>query len=125
IAAVSLKYGEQDITKSDWYSFIGSLLAIVTWALTKNPAAAAILITIIDTLAFYPTFRKSWHKPYEDSTFAFTIATVKFAISLFALENISIATFLYPLSLVVMNGAFVIMLIWRRHLIPAQKEASL
>jgi hypothetical protein len=121
VAAISLKRGEKNITRSDWYVFIGSLLSLAAWAVTKDPAWAAVLITITDILAFYPTIRKSWHKPHEDAAFAFSISATKFAIALFAIENISVATFLYPFSLVFVNGGYVVMLLWRRRVLKMDK----
>jgi len=114
IVALSFKYGEKDITKSDCYSFVGALAAIPLWYITKDPLWAVILVTIIDALAFYPTFRKSYYKPNEETMITYTLSGIKFIIALMALERFTVTTALYPLSLVIMNGAFVIMLLWRR-----------
>ncbi|PZO85412.1 MAG: hypothetical protein DI626_07485 [Micavibrio aeruginosavorus] len=114
IVALALFKGEKNVTKSDWLTFVTALLAIPLWYFTKNPLNAVILITIIDALAFYPTFRKSWHRPYEENAFTFTLSGIKFIFATLALETLNITTSLYPLSLVFMNGVFVIMILWRR-----------
>src|SRR5258706_11772563 len=36
IAGIAYFKGYRDYAKSDWYSFIGALLAIIIWVLTKN-----------------------------------------------------------------------------------------
>lgn len=114
IFAAALKYGEKEITRSDWLSLIGAALALVLWLLTNQPLLAMVLITVIDALGFYPTFRKSYAKPYEETALTFALSAIKFVISIIALENLQVVTWLYPASLVLMNGIFVVMLLIRR-----------
>ena len=114
IVVAALFKGEKQITKSDWATFLGALFTLPVWYMTKDPLAAIILITIIDALGFYPTFRKSWHKPHEEMPLAYGLSGLKFLIALFALENFTATTALYPFSLVVMNWIFVAMVLWRR-----------
>ena len=106
--------GEKNITRSDWIAFLTALTAIPVWYATKDPLWAIVLITIIDMIAFYPTFRKSWHKPHEEEPLAYGISGLKFFIAILALENLTVTTALYPLSLVLMNWIFVTMVFWRR-----------
>jgi chromate transport protein ChrA len=114
IAALAYFYGEKNITKSDWVSFIIALSAIPVWMATSNPFYAVIIISIIDAVAFYPTFRKSWKKPQEESALSFTAMTVPFALSIFALEKITLTTALYPATIVTLNTLLIAMLLWRR-----------
>lgn len=114
IVIAAIFKGEKEITRSDWIAFISALAAIPVWYATKDPLWAIILVTIIDMIAFYPTFRKSWHKPHEEEPLAYGISGMKFFIALFALENVTITTALYPLSLVIMNWIFVGMVLSRR-----------
>lgn len=114
IFVTALRTGEKDISKSDWFSLIGAGLAMLLWWATSNPLTAVILITLIDALGFYPTFRKSYHKPHQETAITFAISGLKFIVAIFALENLTLVTWLYPASLVLMNGIFVIMLLIRR-----------
>lgn len=118
ISIAAFFIGKRDIKRSDWCCFIVSLAAIPLWIVTKNPGLSIILITTIDAIAFYPTFRKGFYKPYEEVIFTYIISTLKFLIGTFALEAYNMNTVLYPLSLVIMNGAFVVLLIWRRRVVP-------
>lgn len=110
----ALKTGEKEITKSDWLSLIGAGVAMLLWWATSDPLVAVILITVIDALGFFPTFRKSYHKPYQETAITFAISGLKFIVAIIALENLTPTTWLYPASLVVMNGLFVMMLLIRR-----------
>jgi len=84
------------------------------WILTNNPLWSVIIITVIDALAFFPTFRKSWKEPTTEPAITYALSSLKFLIAIFALEAITATTLLYPFSLVIMNAAFVIMLMYRK-----------
>jgi hypothetical protein len=117
IFGLGVKYGERNITRFDWGCLIFSLAAIPIWIATATPVYAVILITIIDTVGFLPTYRKAWHKPSEETLVTWIVSTIKFFISLFALNNYSLVTVLYPASLVLMNGLFVVMVLWRKRIL--------
>ena len=113
-ALLSLKYGEKTFTRGDKLSLAASLFAIVPWLLTDDPLGSVILISLIDAVAFYPTVRKSWHKPQEESLLAYNIGSLKFGLSLFAITNFTLTNALYPAAIVFINTAFVVMCILRR-----------
>ena len=114
IFVAALRQGEKNIALSDWLSLAGAGIALVLWWVTSGPLLAVILITLIDALGFYPTFRKSYHKPHEETALTFAISGLKFVVAIIALENLTVVTWLYPASLVLMNGLFVAMLLVRR-----------
>ncbi|HVF69095.1 MAG TPA: hypothetical protein VNA13_00875 [Xanthomonadales bacterium] len=114
IFVLSLVKGERNIALVDWLCLFGAFVALVLWAITKGPLLSVILITIIDALGFFPTFRKSYFKPYEETLSTYLLSGLKFVIAFFALTNVTVVTYLYPFSLVLMNWAFVAMLIIRR-----------
>lgn len=104
-----------DITRSDVVTFIGALASIPLWLMTGDPLLAVILVSAIDVLGFYPTFRKGYFKPDEENLFHYNMAALKFVIGILAITSFSWVTVLYPASLVLMNGLFVVMILWRRH----------
>lgn len=113
----TFKGGKKDIAQSDWYALFGAILSICIWVITNNPLWSIILLTIIDIIAFYPTFRKGWFKPYEDMATIFSLSAVKHIIGIMALQNYTIITTLFPVSLVVTNLTFIIMLFIRRKIL--------
>ncbi len=117
ISIYALFKGEKNITRSDWFAFVSALTAIPIWYVTKNPFYAVVLVSFIDAVAFFPTFRKSWSKPFEESLLTYTISGITFVISIMALENFSLTTVLYQATLVLTNGSFVCMLLIRRKLL--------
>lgn len=115
IALLAIRRGEKRITMTDWISFIGALAAIPVWRMTADPFYAVLLVVLIDALGFYPTFRKSWNKPEDETLIAYALNGFAFLLSLFALDQLNGTTALYPAFVAVANGAFVIMAMGRRY----------
>jgi len=114
VTALAFRRGRQDIVPVDWLFLAGCLLALGLWALTKGPLVSVVLVTLIDALAFVPTFRKSYVNPESETTVTYVFSALKFAIAIAALDVKSLTTVLYPASLVLTNGLFVAMVLWRR-----------
>lgn len=102
------------IAKSDWLFFAGALLAIPPWLISGDPLWSVIIITIVDAVAFVPTFRKAYLYPDTESASTYALSGIKFVFGIVALSSLTLTTVLYPVSLVVANLVFVLMLLWRR-----------
>ena len=114
IFLLALFKGQRAFPLFDWLSLAGAFLAMAVWWLTKNPLGAVLLVSLVDFLGFLPTFRKGWEKPFEDSTLLFGVGALKFVIGIFALDTFDLITGFYPLLLIVLNGGFVLILMFRR-----------
>ena len=114
ITAFAFKHGEKNITQSDWVMFIAGLTTIPLWVVTEAPLWSIILITAIDCSAFYPTFRKSWIKPYEENTFMYGFNIPRHIVSIASIAQLNMLTVLYPAALLAMNIVMYIMLKIRR-----------
>jgi hypothetical protein len=117
IFLLSLKYWEKHITTSDKLSLVGSLILIVFWITTKDDLLALMLICLIDIFSFYPTWRKSWKKPNEENISMYSLSSLKSFLSIFALQNLILVNWLYPLFLALINLSFALYLVWRRKII--------
>ena len=117
-----LKQGEKNIVLTDWLSLFGALAALGLWAITNDPLLSVILISLIDALGFVPTFRKSYFKPNEETALTYVLSALKFAVGIAALDNVTLVTALYPASLILMNGIFVIMVLARRQKLNGEIE---
>lgn len=116
IFVLALIYGERKYSYTDWASLAGSGVAMILWWLTSGPLFAVILVSIIDIIGFVPTFKKGFKKPFEDSVTIFWVSNISFILSLMAMENHNLTTWLYPVTIIVTNSTFVIMIILRRKL---------
>lgn len=114
IGILALFKGEKNITRGDWISFLTTMSAIPLWMLTKDPLWSVLLVTFIDAVAYYPTFRKSYEKPDEELAFKYAITALKHFLSLAALENYSLVTMVYPFISFFMELAVVGLLLSRR-----------
>lgn len=103
-----------DITKMDVVFFIGALISVAVWIFAKQPVFSAILATTIDILAFIPTIRKSWHRPHTETLSMTLITTFRFGLVLISLDKYSLLTVLYPITWLLGNGLFSLMLMYRR-----------
>jgi uncharacterized membrane protein SpoIIM required for sporulation len=126
IGVIARFRGEQHITRGDWIAFIVTLLAIPLWIATSDPLWSVLLVTGIDAVAYYPTFRKSYAKPDEELAFKYILTVIRNLFSLLALENFSVVTSIYQLVSICMEIGIVVMLLWRRavlrQLMPEPKQ---
>lgn len=114
IVFASFKQSEKNIKTIDWICLGISLIALVSWLLTKTPNIAVILITIADLAAFIPTFRKVYTLPYSETLATFAMSGIKHFLSVFALEQITFGNSFYTFYLILVNAAIVGLIVWRR-----------
>lgn len=111
----SLKFGEKKIHLFDTICLIVSLLAIPLWILTNTPLYSVILVTIVDTVGFIPTIRKSYYKPHEEAVLTYLGSSLKNAFGILALEKYSLLTLCYPVVLLITCTLFSILILVRRN----------
>jgi hypothetical protein len=114
IGVIALFRGEKHITRGDWIAFLVTFLAIPLWVVTSDPLWSVLLVTAIDAVAYYPTFRKSYAKPDEELAFKYVLTVIRYLLSLLALEHYTVVTSVYQLVSIVMEAGIVVMLLWRR-----------
>lgn len=114
IFLLALTYGEPSITRFDWACLLSSLIAIILWFVTNDPLWAVVLVTAADLVAFGPTIRKSFDKPYEETLSTYVISGVKWLLSLSALAVLNPTTLLYPAAMVLGNWGYAAFLLLRR-----------
>lgn len=121
IAVISLKKGSKDITKSDVVVFIIALIAIIPWLLTSDPTLSVIILTIVNTLAFIPTIRKTIRAPETETFSSYVIHMFRHFLSIAALNQYNLATFLYPAVVGLSNLSVVAIILRSRY--PKKKSS--
>jgi len=112
---LSLKKGEKNILLVDWASLILAGIALGIWLITNNPLLSVLLISVIDLIGgFFPTIRKAFHKPNEETVSLYFIYGLSLVFSLIALKKIDLINTIYPLTFVVVNIFMVTFLLIRR-----------
>lgn len=110
----ALTHGEKGVTMAVWLCLLACLAAVIVWPLVNNPFWSVLMVTLIDLVAFVPTWRKSWNKPGEEHAGSYVLFGFTALLSIIAMENYNATTVLYPLSILLSCWAFVGMLMIRR-----------
>lgn len=112
---LSLKNGEKHIVRADWLSLTFAAIALVLWFVTKDPLISIILTTLVDVIGgFFPTFRKSYHKPFEETISLYVTYAIAWLLSLAALEKIDLINIFAPIVFIGVNASLVLFLVVRR-----------
>ena len=111
---LALRQGDKNIMRSDIIALLLSLVSIASWYFSNEPLNAILFSCLITLLGFYPTFRKSWHKPNEEKLWSFILMSLRYFLSIFALENLNFTTAVFPVFDGVISAIFVILILWRR-----------
>ncbi len=119
VAGLAWKVGEKHITRGDWITFVVALCAIPLWVMTKTPVYSVILVCVIDTIGYFPTIRKSWHKPHQEVWSGYVASSLCAFFAVLAVENYTLSTWLYSAVLAFSNAAMALFLVLRRrHILP-------
>ncbi len=114
VLVLGIKFGKKDITRLDTSVLLLTLVAIGVWLFAKQPLLSVILATLADLLAFAPTIRKSWHKPHSETLIHYQINAFRFVLAILALSHYTLITALYPITWMLANGLFALLLTMRR-----------
>lgn len=107
-------YGTKDVKPVDAYFAAAALLTVVPWMLTKDPTLSIVLASVINLLSVVPAFRKTWNDPYSEPVVIWGLNGAKHVVAIAATAVISVATIFYSVSIIIMNLAFVLMMLYRR-----------
>ena len=113
LAVVGFYASGRYIVLIDYVCLAGGILGVVLWFVTKEPLTAIIVATITDMVAFIPTIRKAYEAPETETASMYVLGTMKYALSLFALDSFNLTTALFPASISTINILFLIM-VWLR-----------
>ena len=110
-----VKRSDIEITRTDWLFFSLALASLPFWYATADPLWAVIVLTVVDLLGFGPTLRKAYAFPHDENIPFFMLFMTRNLFVIIALEQYSIATTLFPLSV---GGAcllLIVMVLYRRN----------
>jgi len=124
LSAAGFVRGERRFPLREWGFLAAACVVLLIYLLTREPTLAAILITVIDALGYGPTFSRGWSHPRKDSATSFALNGAKFAPSLLAMNPVSLATCLYPATLLCLNVAVTMMLLLRRRALANSEIAA-
>ena len=117
VSLIAFSTKNHHFMRLDWFCLCAAFFGILFWRVTGDPLTAVIIVTITDAIGFVPTFRKSYFAPHEEMVTMYALSAAKLFTALFALESLNLTTTIYPLTGVITNTLFTIMLLMRRRII--------
>lgn len=103
------------LTKFDFLCGAFSLLAIVLWAITKNPAVAIIFSMLGDFFAGVPTIVKAWCRPASETAVTYATSLFSAFTGLFVVPEWTFVQYAFPIYLMGINST-VLFAIFRKRL---------
>src|SRR3989344_189970 len=119
IFALSIKHGMGGWAKSDMICLVIALLGIGLWQTTKQLTLALYAAIAADFTGMVPAIIKTYKFPKTEIWSFFFLDTVAAIFSLMAIKNWRIEEFSYPLYLMLINLAMVLLIIIPRKVSPA------
>jgi len=144
LCVMSFWRGERTFPWYEW-AFLGAAIAVFAFYLwSRNPeligdvvsgtprdllihhapAISSTLAAFVNVLGFGPTVTKAWLRPHSDSVSIFVLNSLKFVPSFFALDNISVATCVFPATLVIANAGVALIIYLRRQQVTWRGNSS-
>jgi len=116
IFLLSFKYGTRNITKIDTALLLACLVIIVVWLNQEDPLWAVVLVSLVDTIAYIPTYRKTYLNPQTETLFSYVMWVIANILSIMAMAHYSLVTMLYIGTLTVTDFLMVLLLTFKgRH----------
>lgn len=102
------------IEKFDYLCGLCSVLALVLWGVTKEPAIAIIFAIASDALAAIPTLIKSWKHPETETVDVYTTGLFNSITSFAAIRIWNFAEIAFPIYLMVINSSLIFSVLRKR-----------
>ena len=120
VGIVAIFIGHKQITTSDIVAGAFAVIAIILWQTTKDPLLALKFTTLAHVTAYYPTFRKAYHDPFNENPRAFATYMLVNVLTMLAMKTYSITTILYPAGIFFANFGLVSFIYLRRKKLSGQ-----
>jgi hypothetical protein len=124
ILLFALQNKQKDITKSDYYCLVLAIISMILWLAADAPILSMVFVVATEVFSFVPTIRKSWHAPYSETLSSYIINFICFIIAIFALGKFTFVAIGYPLTWLLLNGGFALMLLYRRRNLYLKRKIS-
>lgn len=97
IALIALRLGHAVWTRTDHFSITLGIVAIILWAITKEPLTALVLSIVADLAVTLPTVVKTYHEPESEPALLWVLYTIGTALTVVATQSFTVYNLLVPL----------------------------
>lgn len=102
------------LEKFDYLCGFFSLLALVLWGITKQPAIAIIFAIVSDFIAAVPTLVKSWKYPETETAVPYTTGLISALTSFGAIRMWGFAELAFPVYLIFIDSSLILAIIRKK-----------
>lgn len=120
----ALLRGERHLTRSDVICLVGAITAGVLWALVDQPLGSAVCITAVDAFASFPTFRKSYERPRQESIAIYGVSACSYSTAIATLGSFDLASVMFPAFVVLSDSCLVALICARRWALQGKTQLS-
>ncbi len=113
---MSLKWGMGGWAKTDIACLLIALIGVATWKLTDNPALGLYASVLADFIGMVPALIKTYRLPHTEYWLSYVFDVSAAGFTLLAITDWGLVAFAYPLYIVLINLAMLV-LIFRRSLL--------
>jgi hypothetical protein len=104
VFALSIKYGHSGLSKIDVLCYTLLIINTILYLFLHIPLAGMILIITADFIATLPTIIKTYRIPKSETPIFWLLGSIGAIFSVLAEQNISLATVIFPMYLVIVNA---------------------
>ncbi len=104
VTVLAIKRGYTKFTTTDKICFSLAGLAIILWALTREPLVALILSLVADVIVAIPTILKTYRDPSSETKSTWLLFALGAIIGAFSSADLKLHNLLFPIYLFFMDG---------------------
>ncbi len=112
VTALIVKNGYWELRKFDLICGMFSLLALICYVITHNLGISILFAILADTLAYFPTIKKSWTNPETENNSIYVAGICSHIIALLVLQNREFTNYAFSFSIILWNSV-VLLAIYR------------
>jgi len=118
ILITALRKGDYDYSWIDGASQLISVIGIIAWLTTDNPAWAIIFNIVADFFGAVPTFYHSWISPHDEAWLPFLLSGAGAGVSFLAVDSVGFVTAGFPIYLTIIGLALGLNIYFRQRMAP-------
>ena len=111
---LTLKSADKNIVNSDYLSLIWAAIALILWLMFEQALLSVCILLLIDFMAYLPTARKSYMKPFEESMLLYSCVNAGYIASILTFTELVPENYLYPSGLFIYNILLISFVLIRR-----------
>lgn len=124
IFAMALVRAPLALTARDLWPAVPAAIGVVAWLIARAPLLATVGVVVADLCGLGPTLTKTWWSPYSEPPVIWAVGTVALLLGCLSVTRPSVATLLYPVSVMAGSAAVAAVAQLRRSFVTSMEETA-